>query len=89
MLRTTLLAAGVLVCLSVTACAHHAAKDTPSAQLAKAPPQTNCLTTGSRIPRKAGECATNGRSYSRDDIERAGRIQGVGAALKALDPALH
>jgi hypothetical protein len=91
MLRTTFLAAGVLVCLSATACAHRTAKDAPTAQLAKAPAQqTTCMTTGTRIPRKAGECgATSGRSYSRDDIERAGRIQGVGAALKSLDPALH
>jgi hypothetical protein len=91
MLRTSLLAVGVLLSLSVTACAHRAAKDTPTAQLAKTPaPQANCVTTGTRIPRKAGECgAMNGRSYSRDDIERTGRIQGVGAALKSLDPALH
>jgi hypothetical protein len=62
--------------------------DTAKPAAAKAPAKTTCIATGSRIPRKAGDCGpTFGRVYTRDEIQRTGRTDSA-AALKALDPAL-
>jgi len=87
MVKTTLWVACLLVGASAWAGDAPAAKDSPKATRT-AKPET-CLSTGSRIPRKDGQCGPNvGRSYSQADLERTGRIGNNAAALKALDPAL-
>lgn len=49
---------------------------------------SNCLTTGTRIHLKAGDCsAVSGRSYSREDLERMGALT-TAEALQRLDPSL-
>ena len=87
MVKTTLWVACLLASGAAWAGDAPAAKDSPkTARTAKA---ETCLSTGSRIPRKDGQCGPNvGRSYSRADLERTGRIGNNVAALKALDPAL-
>jgi hypothetical protein len=60
-----------------------AAKDASAAAT-----RSSCLTdTGPRLPLRPGQCAAYGRSYSREDIERTGRIDAADA-LQALDPAI-
>jgi hypothetical protein len=50
-------------------------------------PRSDCLTTGTRIPLKDGECANvAGRVYSQDDLERTGAMNPA-EALRRLDPA--
>ena len=48
----------------------------------------NCLTTGTRIRLKEGECANvAGRSYSKDELDRQGTFT-IDEALRRLDPAV-
>jgi hypothetical protein len=47
----------------------------------------DCLTTGTRIALKEGQCAlVPGRAYSQDDLERTGSID-TSEALRRLDPS--
>jgi hypothetical protein len=73
--------------LAVTACAH-TPSTTEVAAKPKALTRADCLTTGSRIPLKEGECVIQaGRVYSKEDLERSGA--GTAAeALRRLDPAI-
>jgi 2-keto-3-deoxy-galactonokinase len=49
--------------------------------------QADCLTTGTRIALKPGQCAmVPGRSYSQDELERTGAID-TAEALRLLDPS--
>src|SRR5262245_47032935 len=50
----------------------------------------NCVTqTGTHLKsRQRNGCVANGRSYSRDDLDRTGQTD-VGEALRRLDPRLH
>lgn len=50
----------------------------------------NCVTqTGSHLQsRHRNGCVANGRSYSRDDLDRTGQVD-VGEALRRLDPRLR
>jgi hypothetical protein len=51
-------------------------------------PGQGCLTTGTRISLKDGECANvPGRVYSKDDLDRTGATT-VSEALRMLDPAM-
>jgi hypothetical protein len=48
----------------------------------------NCLSTGTRIHLKEGECANvAGRSYSKDELDRQGTFT-IDEALRRLDPAV-
>jgi hypothetical protein len=50
-------------------------------------PGVDCLTTGTRIRLKEGECANvAGRSFTQDEIQRTGAIDTV-QALRMLDPS--
>jgi hypothetical protein len=86
MLKPTLLAACLaMICGSAWAADPPAAKAPAAKAQSKAAP---CLQTGSRIVRKDGKCGvTFGRSYTREDLNRTGRIDNA-QALKALDPSL-
>jgi dUTPase len=65
----------------------------PGADLAAVNPTVkkvplSCLSTGTRIRLKEGECANVvGRSYSKDDIDRQGAFT-IGEALRRLDPSV-
>jgi hypothetical protein len=51
-------------------------------------PRVNCLTTGTRIALKDGECANvAGRVFSQDELQRTGAIN-TAQALRMLDPSL-
>jgi hypothetical protein len=53
-----------------------------------AAPRLNCLTTGTRITLKEGECAAvAGRVYTQDDLQRTGAID-TAQALRMLDPSI-
>jgi hypothetical protein len=61
--------------------------DTVVGRTAATAPRFNCLTTGTRIPLKDGECANvAGRAYTQDDLQRTGAIDPA-EALRRLDPA--
>jgi hypothetical protein len=50
-------------------------------------PRFDCLTTGTRIALKDGECANvAGRVYTQDDLQRTGAINPA-EALRMLDPS--
>jgi hypothetical protein len=52
-----------------------------------AAPRFNCLTTGTRIPLKQGECANApGRVFTQDDLQRTGATT-ASEALRMLDPS--
>jgi hypothetical protein len=52
-----------------------------------APAPLNCLTTGTRIALKDGECANApGRVYTQEEIQRTGAID-TARALRMLDPS--
>jgi hypothetical protein len=83
MLRSLVIGA----CLaSLAACATTPQSRTSAA--ANPAPNTGCLTTGSRIPLGAGECAGLGQSYSGDDLRQTGHVGDVGAALRFVDPGV-
>lgn len=45
--------------------------------------------TGTRLqPRHRSNCIANGRSYTREDLDRTGQVD-VGEALRKLDPRLY
>ncbi|MBT2747081.1 MULTISPECIES: hypothetical protein [unclassified Lysobacter] len=50
----------------------------------------NCVSqTGTRLqPRHRSNCIANGRSYTREDLDRTGQVD-VGEALRKLDPRLY
>lgn len=49
---------------------------------------STCMTTGTRIALKPGECANlPGRSFSQDELERTGAPT-TAEALRMLDPSL-
>jgi hypothetical protein len=79
--------------IAATAAGLLAACATPSSQPdlareAAAAPRLNCLTTGTRIRLKDGECANSaGRVYTKDDLDRTGAIT-TEEALRLLDPSL-
>lgn len=73
--------------LALAACAHTSSTTEVTAK-PKALTQADCLTTGSRIPLKEGQCVNlAGRVYSKDDLERSGAAT-VADALRRLDPAV-
>lgn len=88
MLKTLLIA--ISACAVLAGCATTRA---PDADLAAVNPTVqkvplNCLTTGTRIRLKDGECANvPGRAYSKADIDRTGSFR-VEDALRRLDPAV-
>lgn len=52
-------------------------------------PRQNCLTTGTRIALKEGQCVSAaGRVYTKDDLDQTGAIT-TAEALQRLDPALY
>jgi hypothetical protein len=78
----------LLICttLALAACAGTPA--TPTAQngvAGNATPNTNCITSASRIPQNG--CNTFGRTYTQDDIDRTGKTD-PGQALQMLDPSI-
>lgn len=97
-LRPFLLAAS-LAAVALPVAAQETAPVTTSAKatagqspdpLAKKLDDRNCLrSTGSMIRPRKGDCtAAIGRVWSREDLERTGRIDVVDA-LRALDPAIR
>lgn len=102
-LITTLVAAGSLAALSMTAAAGQATAAQPAATPAgqaaapaKVTPRAvppldshQCIRdTGSHIRRAKGECLpVAGRSYGQEDVQRTG-AQDVGRALQRLDPSV-
>jgi uncharacterized lipoprotein YajG len=81
------LAAGTL--LAGCATTAQSPPDVAARPAAKSLAPLNCLTTGTRIALKDGECANVvGRAYTRGDIDRTGATT-IGEALRMLDPALH
>lgn len=63
------------------------APDAVVGRTATTAPRFNCLTTGTHIALKEGECANvAGRSFSQDDLQRTGAINPA-EALRMLDPA--
>ncbi|MEP7242867.1 MAG: hypothetical protein ABI885_04200 [Gammaproteobacteria bacterium] len=86
----------VCAAFAVTACASAPQPRATAAADAKTPATAStktanpgCITsTGSRIPRKEGECtAQAGRSFSKDDIDRTGSFS-IAEALRRLDPSI-
>jgi len=62
------------------------APDTIVSSTARAP-RFNCLTTGTRITLKEGECSNvAGRVFSQDDLQRTGATNPA-EALRLLDPS--
>jgi hypothetical protein len=85
MLRPLLMAATAAGLLS--ACATPQSQpDVAAKVVASTPP--NCLTTGTRIALKPGECANAaGRVYSKDQLDQTGALT-TAEALRRLDPSL-
>jgi len=86
MLKALLL--GTLTAGFLAACAATPpAPDTVVGRTAATAPHFNCLTTGTRIALKDGECANvAGRSFSQEDLQRTGAIDAA-QALRMLDPS--
>jgi hypothetical protein len=86
MLKALLL--GTLTTGLLAACAGvPPAPDTVVGRTAATAPRFNCLTTGTRIALKEGECANvAGRSFSQEDLQRTGAIDPA-EALRMLDPS--
>jgi hypothetical protein len=60
----------------------------PNATSAALTQNPACVTqTGSHIAGNRADCAAFGRSYSRDDIDRTGKVD-LGDALQTLDPTI-
>jgi len=89
MLKSLLIAA--TACTVVLAgCATTAASDSEVAAVTPTVKKVplNCLTSGTHIRLKEGECANvAGRSYSKDDLDRQGTFT-IDEALRRLDPAV-
>jgi hypothetical protein len=52
-------------------------------------PRFDCVTTGTRIPLKDGECANvPGRVFTQEDLQRTGAINPA-EALRMLDPSFR
>lgn len=89
MLKSLLIAAATSTVM-LTGCATTSA---PDADLAGVTPTVkkvplNCLTTGTRIRLKEGQCANvAGRSYSKDELDRQGTFT-IDEALRRLDPSV-
>ena len=80
MVRTLLIS----TTLALAACAGTPA--TPTAQNGvAATPNTNCITSASRIAQNG--CNVAGRTYTQDDIDRTGKTD-AGQALQMLDPSI-
>jgi hypothetical protein len=64
--------------------------DSKSAAATKNRYDPNCVSqTGTRLqPRHRSNCIANGRSYTREDLDRTGQVD-VGEALRKLDPRLY
>ena len=86
----------VCVAFAATACASAPQPRATAAADAKTPATAStktasvgCVTsTGSRIPRKEGECmAQAGRTFSKEDIDRTGETN-ISEALRKLDPSI-
>lgn len=77
----------VLALAAITLCAGCAGQEiNPDAAKTRLADSPFCLRdTGTYIHRADGECAGDGRVYTRDDLNRTGR-PGVGDALNALLP---
>lgn len=82
----------VVACMSLAlaACTHTPSNPITTAQAdAERASAHDCLTTGTRITLKEGQCARGpGRVYSREDMERTGAVTPL-EALRRLDPALQ
>lgn len=84
----------LVLALVLAACTHTPQQgDTPTRRdeagykLITTAPQRDCLTTGTHIALKPGECAMQpGRVYSQEDLERTGGMNPLDA-LRLLDPA--
>lgn len=86
MLKPLLIVASALVVL-----AGCAAPESRPDSVAKAPAaaRLNCLSTGTRIALKPGECANGaGRVFTKDDLDRTGAIDPL-EALRRLDPSIR
>lgn len=61
----------------------------PSAPATVTPDEHNCIReTGSHIPARKGHCLpVNGRSYTREELQRTGEPE-LGRALQKLDPSI-
>ena len=72
--------------LALAACAPAPQKDkVASSSILK---RSDCLTTGSRIPLKPGQCAMQpGRVYSKEELERIGAAS-TAEALRRIDPSI-
>jgi hypothetical protein len=81
MFKSLLTGACLLAMLAGCASAPQKHADTTAAS-------TTCLTSGSRIPLSAGECAALGQSYSGDELRQTGQVN-PGAALRMVDPVVH
>jgi hypothetical protein len=74
----------------LTGCATTAAPDSALAAVSPTVKKVplNCLTTGTHIRLKEGQCANvAGRSYSKDDLDRQGTFT-IDEALRRLDPSV-
>jgi hypothetical protein len=88
MLKSSLIAAGLLGAVAFTANVAYADDAKPTAPQTKpATPKAGCThDTGTRLPPKDG-CAGVGKSYSQDDISRTGQPT-AGGALRLMDPSI-
>ena len=84
MLRSAL---GVLLIAITVGCAGTPTEQPRYADSASSA-KKNCLTTGSHVRTKQGNCSSApGRSYSAADIQRTGQ-KGTAEALKVLNPSV-
>ena len=76
----------ILACLAACASAGpQADKFQPAKTVAST--AATCPQSGSRLPARADQCSTPGRTFSQADVERTGQAQ-VGDALPLLDPSI-
>ncbi len=82
------LLAGLALGLAGTALADGDAAPQPAAPAADTGSKTCIHETGSRLPRKAGEClAVPGRSYDSQDLQNTGAVD-LSEALRQLDSSV-
>jgi hypothetical protein len=77
----------IATALVLAACAATAPNVKPNATSAVAQNPACVTQTGSRIAGNSANCAAFGRSYSRDDIDKTGKVD-LGDALQTLDPSI-
>jgi hypothetical protein len=85
------LALGMLTALLAAACATTSPPEERKVAANAAGQKTDvaCVNeTGSRIKQKPGECISNGRTYSQEELERTGSID-TAEALRRLDPSIQ